>query len=346
MIAPIIQEHNRDSVEVFCYGHDLENDAVAAFVRDNCDHWRNISSMNDESCAELVRDDAIDILIDLSLHTAKNHLRLFACKPAPVQVTYLGYCSTTGLPEMDYRLSDHFLDPPGTDMSFYSEETVHLEPSYWCYMPPAAIPYDPDPPVIASGVFTFGCLNNLSKVSRSALLLWSKILKGVPASKLLLYAAPGQHRLRISDLFHEQGIFRDRIEFVGGQPFEKYLDTYRRIDVTLDPFPCTGGITSCDSLWMGVPMVTLAGKGLPVSRGGCSLLSNVGLNEFIANDTEQYCALAVRAADDIPRLREMRRTLRERMIHSPLMDKVNYMRNLESVYRVIWQRWCAKQKLP
>ena len=219
-LLPILQEHDRHYVETFCYSNVLVPDAVTARIQGVCDHWRNIKGVRDEHAAEMIRADRIDILVDLSLHMAHNRLLLFARKPAPVQVTYLGYCGTTGLKEMDYRLSDPYLDPPETDLACYSEETIRLPHSYWCYQPLGPAPeITPLPASTGAGV-TFGCLNNLAKVSPAALKLWMDILQAVPQSRLLLLAPDGSCREQICERFSSHGLSPDRLQFVGRQPWE------------------------------------------------------------------------------------------------------------------------------
>jgi predicted O-linked N-acetylglucosamine transferase (SPINDLY family) len=253
-----------------------------------------------------------------------------------VQVTYLGYCGTTGLSEMDYRISDPYLDPPETDLSIYSERTIHLEQSYWCYRPMQDAPEVSQAPACNSGTVTFGSLNTVAKITNPALDLWASILRQMPGSRLLLHANADSHRRRVINRFVSAGVDGDRIEFVGTQPYLDYLQTYHRIDVSLDPFPHGGGITSCDSLWMGVPFITLRGTQSAVGRGGCSILQNIGLSEFIADDSDQYASIAQQLGGDLTRLTELRTTLRQRMEKSPLMNALRFARDIESAYRKMW----------
>ncbi len=339
-LLPILQEHDRNQVETFCYSNVHQADAVTARIQAICDHWRNIKGVHDERAAELIRADRIDILVDLSLHMAHNRLLLFARKPAPVQVTYLGYCGTTGLQEIHYRLSDPYLDPTETDLACYSEETIRLSCSYWCYQPLGPAPeITPLPASTGAGV-TFGCLNNLAKVSPRALELWMDILEAVPQSRLLLHAPDGSCREEICEGFVSHGLSPDRVQFVGRQPWKAYVHGVGRMDVALDPFPYAGGITTLDALWMGVPVVTLSGR-TSVGRSGCSILSNLGLPELIAQTPEQYFEIALSLANDLPRLGKLRSTLRERMERSPLRDARGLARDIEGAYRAMWRRWCG-----
>jgi predicted O-linked N-acetylglucosamine transferase (SPINDLY family) len=282
-----------------------------------------------------VRQDQIDILIDLSLHSAGHRLLVFARKPAPVQVTYLGYCSTSGLDTIDYRISDLYLDPPEANNECFSEKTIYLPRTYWCYQPEADAPQVTPLPAQSARRTTFGCLNDLGKVTQPTLNLWGDLLRAVPGSQLLIYAPQGEHRQRIG-----AQIDPDRVQFVAHLPLQEYLATYNQIDIGLDPFPFNGGTTTCDALWMGVPVVSLVGT-RPVSRAGLSILSNVGLPELVARSEDDYVKIAVELANDLPRLSELRSSLRQRMLASPLTDARQFARDIEAAYRQMWQAWCT-----
>jgi protein O-GlcNAc transferase len=279
------------------------------------------------------------------MHMAKNRMFLFARKPAPVQVTYLAYCSTTGLETMDYRLTDPYLDPPGMNDAFYSEQSIRLPETYWCYSPDDRSPAIGPPPVLGAGEVTFGCLNNFCKISPEALDVWTQLLRAVPKSHLILHADEGSHRQRVCDLLQHQGVDPQRLKFAGKVPPAEYFRRYRQIDIGLDPFPCNGGTTTCDALWSGVPVVTMAGR-TAVGRGGVSVLCNVGLRELIAETQDQYVQIATDLARDLPRLAELRRTLRPRMQASPLMDASRFARNIEAAYRQMWRNWCEQADWP
>lgn len=342
-ILSLLREHRRDGFDVFCYANVSKPDALTGQLQSMADHWRDIVGLSDEAVAEMIRGDAIDILVDLSLHTAHNRLPVFARKPAPVQVTYLGYCGTTGLTAIDYRLSDPYLDPPGRELVGYNEKTARLPRSYWCYEPLGPSPPISAVPAVRAGHVTFGGLTNFAKVSDDALELWASILAEVPGSQLLLYTPVGGARQRVVARFSARGLDPERLEFVGMQSWEKYIETFCRVDVALDPFPYGGGISSCDALWMGVPIVTLSGK-TAVGRGGRSLLSNLGLPELIAQTPPEYVAKAVALAHDLPQLNELRSTLRERMERSPLRDAKRHARDIEVAYRGMWRKWCAEKE--
>jgi predicted O-linked N-acetylglucosamine transferase (SPINDLY family) len=295
--------------------------------------------LSDEQLADAIRQDQIDILVDLTMHMAKGRLLVFARKPAPVQVTYLAYCGTTGLRVMDYRLTDPYLDPPGDSERCYSEQSVWLPETYWCYRPTIEAPPVNGLPALLAGGVTFGCLNNFCKVTAPTLAAWRRLLQAVPGSRLLVHSHPGKHRDRVRDFFTQEGVSPERVTFAGKLPITDYFRTYARIDVALDPFPYGGGTTSCDALWMGVPVVSLAGQ-TAVGRGGLSILSNLGLTDLVARDCEQYVRIAADLANNLPRLGELRATLRARMQNSPLMDTPRFAGNIEAAYRAMWQRWC------
>jgi len=337
-LLPLFREHDHEQFEIFCYSHTLREDALTREFQQHAKEWRNIAGLSDAQAVEQIRKDRIDILVDLALHSANNRLLIFAHKPAPLQATYLAYCSSTGLETMDYRLSDPFMDPPSSDESHYSEQTIRLPETYWCYAPGGPTPEPSPPPIDATGYITFGCLNNFAKVP-PALHLWAEILQRVPASRLIVHSPPGSHLDAIRQRFAGKGISSDRLEFPPRQPWAEYVQTYGRIDIGLDQFPWGGGITTCDALWMGVPVVTLVGK-TAVGRGGASILSNVGVPELIARTPQEYVQIAADLSNDLPRLAELRRTLRPRMQASLLMNARRFARNIEAAYRRMWRSLC------
>lgn len=340
-LLPLLREHNREQVEIFCYVNSLASDSTTLQIHEQANQWRSIVELSDSDTADLIRRDSIDILVDLALHTSGNRLRVFAYKPAPVQVTYLAYCSSTGLDTMDYRLTDPYLDPPGTDDGYYSEKSVWLPETYWCYPPRPESTDVAALPLTSAGVVTFGCLNNFAKVSAPALELFADVMNAVERSRLILHCFPGPHLDEIRERFACRGIAFDRVEFAGEMRWVEYSQLYNRIDIALDPFPWAGGITTCDALWMGAPVVTLAGQ-IAVGRGGVSILSNIGLSELVATTRQQYVCIASALASDPARLAELRRTLRARMQRSPLMDAPRFARNVEVAYRKMWKDWCTQ----
>jgi predicted O-linked N-acetylglucosamine transferase (SPINDLY family) len=342
-LAPLFEAHDHERFEIICYSSVRRPDQLTASLRRSVDSWHDVHGMDAESLANRIRDDRIDVLVELDLHSGGNHLLTFARKPAPVQVSYLGYCSTTGVRVIDYRLTDPFLDPPG-DERFYAEESVRLPETYWCYQPHKQLPAVGPLPAIDRGHVTFGCLNNFCKATEPTLLVWRELLRRVEGSKLLIHARPGAHRERVWEFFAEKDVARARIEFADQSPMLDYFKLYHQIDIALDPFPFGGGTTTCDALWMGVPVISLAGE-TAVGRGGLSILSNVDLSELVARSPEEYIGIAQACATDLPRLAALRAELRERMCRSPLMDGQRFAGHVEAAYREMWRRWCAAQNL-
>jgi len=338
-MIPLLSQHNHHDFDIFCYANVPCPDKMTLRIQEFADTWCNTAGLSDEQLATRIREDQIDILVDLTMHMAHNQCLLFARKPAPVLVCWLAYPGSTGLTAIDYRLSDPYLDPPGMDESIYSEKTVRLPHSFWCYDPLDGrdIPLN-TLPAQSNGFVTFGCLNNFCKINDSVLRLWSKVLKALPSSRLLLLAPEGGARECTLDLFAREGIDSGRIEFVSRQPRREYLELCHRIDIALDTLPYNGHTTSLDSLWMGVPVLTLVGQTI-VGRAGLGQMMNLDLPEWIAESPEEYVKIAVEMAGDIPRLAELRSTLREKMQASPLMDAAGFTRDMESAYRNMWRRF-------
>ena len=345
-LESLLAAHDRGQVEVFCYADVLREDTVTKRFHQHTAQWRKIAGMKDEQVADLIRTDGIDILVDLAGHTARNRLLVFARKPAPIQVTYLGYCDTTGMNTMDYRLTDTHADPPGTTEHLHTEQLVRLPDCAWCFRPSDHSPPVGSPPTARSGHITFGCFNARPKITAEMLDLWSNLLLEAPGSRLLL-KNPGfgdpSVQLRTRELLAKAGVAHERVELLGRVPtVAEHLAQYGRVDIALDTFPYNGTTTTCDALWMGVPVVTLAGR-THAARVGVSLLSNVGLPELIAANAGDYIRIAVHLAADTTRLAELRAMLRERMASSPLMDAPRFARNVEHAYREMWRAWCMKQ---
>ena len=260
-----------------------------------------------------------------------------------MQVTWLGYPGTTGLSTMDYRLTDPYLDPPGRFDAFYSEESVRLPDTFWCYDPLTDEPPVNELPALKSGAFTFGCLNAFCKINDGCLALWARVLRAVPGSRLVLLAPRGPARDGVLARLRQEGIDAGRVVFADKRPRGEYLKLYHQIDVCLDPLPYNGHTTSLDAFWMGVPTLTIPGR-TAVGRAGWSQLCNLDRKDLAAETPEQLVALAARVAGDLSLLQELRRTLRDRMTRSPLMDAGRFARNVESAYRAMWQRWCLGRK--
>jgi predicted O-linked N-acetylglucosamine transferase (SPINDLY family) len=339
-IEPVLIAHDRRRFHITCYSDVKRPDAHTHRLQALADEWRPLRGLSDAETAERIRLDRIDILVDLAGHTAHNRMLVFARKPAPVQVAYFGYPNTTGLATMDYRVTDAHADPPGLTEESYTEELIRLPEIAWCYQPSASPEVGPLP-ALSVGYVTFGSLNYLAKVTPETVALWSCILQAVRDSRLVLLAsAARQGDRRVRDDFAAHGIAGARIDFIGRKPRDEYLQLHQAIDIGLDPFPYNGGVTTCDALWMGVPVVTLAGRRY-VSRQGVSLLSNVGLSGWIAETPEAYVEIATRWARDPTGLGRVRSGLREVLRASPLCDGQQLTRHLERAYHGMWVRWCA-----
>lgn len=342
-MRPVVAHHDRQRVEVFCYSGAARGDAVTAFFKSRADGWRDVAALGDEELAELIRRDRIDVLVDLTLHMAHNRLMVFARKPAPVQVTYLGYPHTTGLAAMDYKLSDPHIDPPGTTEQFHSEKIVRLPETFFCAEAEESAPAVGALPAERNGFVTFGSMNTLMKISPRAIEAWSRIMNEVNNSHLLLVASGlgGEPtRARVREQFARFGVPAERIELIDLVGVEQSLAAIERADVALDSFPYSGGTTTWNSLWMGAPVVTLAGES-PVGRQGVSFLTNAGLSELIAADVASYVRIAVELANDLPRLSAIRVGLRDRLRSSPIMEAKRFAGHVEEAYFAMWRAWCA-----
>jgi predicted O-linked N-acetylglucosamine transferase (SPINDLY family) len=344
-LLQLLSHHNRSNVEVFCYCDD-GSDAIGTRLREHIEIWRPTLGVSDEQLAEQIRADRIDILVDLMMHCGANRLMTFARKPAPVQVAYLAYPGSTGLETMDYRLTDPFLDPPGNaEEPLYSEKTVRLPHTFWCYLEPGEAPAVGPLPADAAKSVMFGCLNSIRKVNERVAAQWSRILLQMPGSRLTLVAPEGPFRQRPLKMFADHGVAAERLTFVGALSLTDYFAEYNRIDIALDPFPYPGGTTTCDALWMGVPVITLGGP-TPISRGGVSILSNLGLEALVTWHPDKYVHTAVNLARDLPAVRSLRSSLRERMGQSTLMNGPQFARDVENAYRLMWSTWCASNVNP
>jgi protein O-GlcNAc transferase len=338
-LLPLFARHDHDRYEIVCYADVVFPDPITSRFQSYANRWHDIVGRSNDEVSRLVREDGVDVLVDLTLHTS-HRLLIFAQKPAPVQVSFAAYPGTTGLSTMDYRLTDPYLDPPGETDADYTERSIRLQ-SFWCYEPPESEEPPPVGPLPAerNGYVTFGCYNNFAKASRPTLNLWARVLQALPGSRLVLLAPVGRCHDLVRRLFERAGITGDRVSLVGRADRCAYLERYHGLDLSLDPFPYNGHTSTLDSLWMGVPVVTLAGR-TAVGRGGVSILSNVGLPELIARTPEEYVAIAVELAGDLSRLRALRAGLRARMEASPLRDGRQFAAGIEAAFRGMWERWC------
>jgi predicted O-linked N-acetylglucosamine transferase (SPINDLY family) len=338
-LLPVFEEHDREGFEFTCYSAATPDHITARFQA-RADRWRELNQVSDEQLAAQIRADGIDILVDLALHTAHNRLLVFARKPAPVQVSWLGYPGSAGLRAIDYYLTDGFLenDP--------SPDAFPLPESWCCYTRHENSPAVNELPAGRDRPITFGSFNNFSKMNECVWDLWGRILATVENSRLVLLAKAGRHEAATRDLLRARGIDPQRIEFLRYIPSAEersqleFLRRYHEIDIALDPFPYNGMTTTCDSLWMGVPVVALTGS-TPIARASFSLLSNLGLPELAAPSGEEYVRIAVTLAKDRARLAELRASLRSRMEASPLLAAKALACNVEAAFRTMWRRWCA-----
>lgn len=343
-VEGLLASHDAAAVEVFCYSNAAGGDHVTARLRQYAHHWRDISALDDAPAAALIREDRIDILIDLSGHTAGHRLLVFARQPAPVQVTWLGYGDTTGLDTMDYRLTDAWADPPETSGCHCTEKLVHLPETFACYRPADDSPPVSPLPARERGHVTFASFHTLAKLNAPLLESWSRILVRVPDARLLFCAAglsDPAARQRLSGFFSERRVVAGRLEFRAWQDMREYLAAHHAVDVLLDSHPYSGHTVSCHALWMGVPPVTLAGPHY-CGRTVASVLHNAGLPELIARTPAEYEDIAVNLARDVLRLADLRRTMRDRLAASPLLGARRFARAVEEAYRHMWRKWCER----
>jgi protein O-GlcNAc transferase len=339
---PLLSRHDHGAFEIFCYSSVERPDDLTRRIQGLADHWREVRPLDDEALASVIQEDGIDILVDLTMHMAGGRPLLFARRPAPVQIAWLAYPGTTGMRAMGYRLTDARLDPPGSD-NHYSERSIRLPDSFWCYDPLTDQPQVNALPALERGYVTFGCLNNPCKSTDATLQLWGEVMRAVPDSRLLLLAPEGRYRTKLSQRLAAQGIDAVRVGFVPYRKRAEYLRSYHDIDIGLDTFPYNGHTTSLDSLWMGVPTVTRVGETC-VGRGGLSQLFQLELLELAAESDSGFVAAATSLAGDLPRLADLRASLRSRLEKSPLMDGARFARGIETVYRGLWKTSCQARQ--
>jgi len=347
LLARVLETHDRSAVEIFCYAHQTYADEMTRRLRASSDHWRDILGVSDAEAAALILQDRIDILVDLAGHTGKNRLLVFTLRPAPVQVSWLGYVGTTGLGAIDYILMDESSMPQGEER-WFSETVVRLPHGRFCYAPPDYAPDPVPPPALHRGYVTFGSFNNLTKVGRDVVRLWADVLRATPTARLLVkwLSLDGEMaRRRLLDALIGAGVAEERIELRGASSHQAMLAQYADVDVALDTFPFGGGLTSCEALWMGVPVVTLPGD-RPACRQTNGLLAHVGLEECVAGSPSDYVRRATALAADTARLSDRRQSQRSRMAASPLCDGALFTPTLEAAFRQMWAHWCTSAAAP
>jgi predicted O-linked N-acetylglucosamine transferase (SPINDLY family) len=341
-IAGFVREHDPGQIELHVYSNSRE-DWLTQVLRQHVERWNEIGDAPDADLARCIADDRVDVLFDVSGLEAHNRWSLLAMRPAPVQVTGFGHFSTTGLGCDHYLLADRFHIPDGFE-HFYSEEIVRLPHSYISYTPPPYAPLVAPPPALARGAVTFGSFNNLLKLSDVTVALWADVLARCPTATLLLRdrgldtEAVQSH---VSERFARAGIGTERLRLLGGAVHPEFLDAYREIDIALDPHPYSGGLTTLEALWMGVPVVTLSGTTF-CSRHSTSHLANVGLERLVSDSPERYVEIACSLAADVESLARLRTSLRQRLGASALCDAKGYSRVLEEKLRDLWRGWCSR----
>lgn len=342
-LIPLLERHDPAGYEAICYFTGDKRDEVTGQVRAAAGGWRDATALTDAQLAQQIEQDGIDVLVDLTGHAGALRLGVFARQPAPVQATWLGYLGSVGLTRIQYRLTDARADPPGAADALHTEKLVRLPHSLWCYRPVHDAAHAAAPPHPAQGCITFGSFNHAPKLSAATRRLWAEILRGAPGARLLIVGFPeGRARRALLGEFADAGVDASRLTLLPRVSFGEYLRQFDAVDLALDSLPYGGGTTTFDTLWMGVPVLTLAGE-RSAGRSSASILGALGLEDWVAATPEDYVRLALAHAADGARLAQLRATLRARLRQSPLMDEAGFARDMESAYRVMWRTWCAQR---
>jgi predicted O-linked N-acetylglucosamine transferase (SPINDLY family) len=342
---PVLQHHDKSQFEIVCYSCSVAQDERTEEFRRIADRWVDAAQLSDQMLAERILADKIDILVDLSGHSAGNRLATFARKPAPVQVTAWGHGTGTGLPTIDYLFCDPVTMPQ--DVRHFFAEKLYDLPCIITTEPPPAGLHPSDPPVLANGHVTFGVFNRMAKVSDEAVAVWTDILNRVPHARLLLKDASLDDeavRVGLTERFAAHGLSPDRIEFLGFTPREQHLGAFASVDIGLDPFPQNGGVSTWEALHMGVPVVAKLGR-VPASRLTGAILSSLGLHDWVAESAEEYAAIAVERAAMPEQLRQLRHTLAATIANSASGNGERYTRAVEHAYRAMWQEYCRRRQM-
>lgn len=346
-IGPVLRQHDKSRVEIFCYYCHNTRDELTDEFQALADHWRDISKRSTEQALDAIRRDRIDVLVDLSGHTGDSRLEIFAERAAPVQVTWMGYPNTTGLSAMDYRITDAMCDPSGMTEHLHTETLVRLPRVFSVFQPDENAPEPSLPPSRETGQVTFGCFNNYMKLNDQVFAAWGRILARVPDSRLIFKMGKYDYdyvRRYVYQEFQKQGVTADRLVLLTRTAdHAEHLATFGQIDIALDPFPYNGTTTTMETLWMGVPVIVLEGEDHR-SRVGVSQMVALGLEELIGRDIDDYVDRAVALANDPERMADLRVGMRDRMRASPLMDHAGFTRELEATYQQMWDTWCAQQR--
>jgi protein O-GlcNAc transferase len=343
-IEPLLARHDAARFKVHCYANHAMEDEYSARLKSLSHAWLNVAALSDEAFAAQVRKDGIDLLIDLSGHTYGNRMLSLARKPAPLQFTWLGFAASTGMSAMDYRLTDNQFDPPELGDELFTEKLLRLPDCLWCYRPLGEFETPSETPALKNGYITLGSLNGFHKTHPALLADWAALMQKLPHSRLLMVTVPeGKTRDRVIDTFAAAGIASDRIDIRDRLASREFRALHAECDIALDAFPCGGGATTCEVLWMGIPVITRRGD-TSVSRAGSSLLRTVGLPELVAHDRDSFIAIASTLAASPDRIAALRSGMRERMKTSPLMQEESFTRSLEALYRQAWRDWCENRR--
>ena len=339
-IEPILTHHDKASYEVYCYYNHRQIDKTTERLRGLVDHWITCDQWNDVQLAQQIHDDGIDLLIDLSGHTNGNRLLTFARKPAPVQLTYLGYPGSSGLEAMDYRITDHYADSEGSDV-FYREKLLRLPTSLWCYQPAVQMPEISELPAKKNGFITFGSFNSSNKIDQESIILWANLLLALPTARLVMVTIPeGERRQSLIEQFTSLGVSHERVTFYAALPAAEFHQLLGTMDLTLDPLHVNGATTTCESLWMGVPVMTVVGERF-LSRAGYSILKSCGLEKFVARSHPEFIQLAQTIAADVDALAQLRGSMRQMLKNTPVVDGAQFTKNYETLLRSAWREWCV-----
>ncbi|MDB5814916.1 MAG: hypothetical protein JWN23_2033 [Rhodocyclales bacterium] len=341
-VTPLFSKHDRNRVKVHCYYNWPEEDEMSRQIQSLVAVWRNIHGMDDQRVAALIEDDGIDILVDLSGHTVGNKLGLFASQISPIQATYMGYLGSSGLPQIQYRISDAMLDPLGMTESNQTETVVRTNGCCVCFSPDHNAPQLNELPALKNGTLTFGSVNARRKLNETVLTSWRELLLEVVDSKLIMILAHGERPSvcgAMLDFFASGGVDPQRISIRGRQNLEGFFSCIQECDLMLDPFPYNGGTTTFHSLWMGVPVITLAGKSA-LARCGLMIMESIGLPEFVAHSRDEYVKIGRLYAESLPALAQIRASLRQKFIAAPFADSSRVALEVENIYRKLWQDWC------
>ena len=339
-IQPILENHNRAEFEVHCYFTGSIQDSETERICSLADQWHDVHLLSDDGIAALIRTHQIDLLVDLCGHGPGNRILALARKPAPVQVNYLDYSATTGLSSIDYRLTTEYCDPTGTAEQYYSEKLYRLKDTYWTYNPSARLAVSALP-MISNGYASFGSFNMYYRITSEVLDLWSRLLASVPDSRLVIVGvARGSTQATLLDRLKRAGVAHERVSIHGLLSYQQYNELMGAVDLALAPFPYNGATTMMDCLWNGLPVVAKEGGETFCSRLGCSVLAQMGLSELIARDEDEYIRIAVELASAVPRLSDLRQSLRQKLEQSPMRDFSGFTRGIELAYRSMWKEWC------